>query len=491
MNLTDLLGGHDHHLVQGSADAVVTSVAYDSRKVRPGGLFLCVRGFTVDGHDYLDRAVAAGAVAVVIDRSPDELPVLAGLSDGVTVVRVADVRAVCGLVASRLHGEPAKALTTVAVTGTNGKTPIAAILENLLGRLSGQPAGVIGTGGPRLSGAALEFDATTPTTPEAVDLQGLLHQMRTQGAASVVMEASSMALHLHRVDACDLDVGIFTNLSPDHLDDHGTLEHYKQSKLLLFAGLCRQAVVNADDPVHAEIRALMPHAVTFGIDAQADYRASELSVNAAGTTFTLHHDGAAYAVRITTPGRFAVLNALAALATCRLLGHDLTASIDALAGQPATPGRFESFAAPGGASVIVDYAHSVDALENVLATIRGFATGRVITVFGCGGDRDPSKRAPMGEIVGKYTDLAVLTSDNPRTEDPELILDAIQAGIEPTGVEYVRLADRREAIAHALGVARAGDVVLIAGKGDEPYQEIGTVRHLFHDMTTVRELTAD
>lgn len=238
-----------------------------------------------------------------------------------------------------------------------------------------------------------------------------------------------MALLTHRVDRAFIDVGVFTNLTQDHLDDHGTMESYKSAKLMLFQGLCRRAVINADDPVGAEIQALMPDAVTtYAVDAEADYRATDLVVDAAGSRFTLHHDGSKYPAAIPVPGRFSVSNALATLAACHLLGHDLAALVGALDRMPPIPGRFERYVSPQGTSVIVDYAHSPDSLEQVLTTVRGFATARIITVFGCGGDRDATKRGAMGQIAGALSDLCVLTSDNPRTEDPEAILDQITPG---------------------------------------------------------------
>lgn len=278
--------------------------------------------------------------------------------------------------------------------------------------------------------------------------------MRDRATGSVVLEATSMGLLTHRLDRTFIDAGVFTNLTQDHLDDHGTMENYRDAKLRLFQGLCRRAVVNADDPVGAGIRELMPDAVTtYALDGDADYRASDLTVDASGTRFTLHHDGRKYPAAIPSPGRFSVSNALATVAACHLLGHGLAGLVDALERMPQIPGRFERLHTPGGTSVIVDYAHSPDSLSKVLTTIRSFARGRVITVFGCGGDRDTTKRAEMGAIAGDHSDLCVLTSDNPRYEDPEAILDEIAPGIASTGTPFERITDRRLAIAAALAEA--------------------------------------
>lgn len=379
----------------------------------------------------------------------------------------------------------------VAITGTNGKTSVSYMVESVLRIAEGARAGVIGTAGSRIGDELIPMPRSVLTTPESPDFQYLLGYMRDREVGTVVLEATSMGLLNHRVDQAFIDVGIFTNLTQDHLDDHGTMENYRDAKLRLFQGLCRRAVVNADDPVGAGIPAMMPGAVTtYALDAEADYRATDLSMNAFGTRFTLHHDGRKYPAAIPVPGRFSVANALATVAACHLLGHDLAGLVAALDRMPPVPGRFERFETPNGTAAIVDYAHSPDSLDKVLSTIRDFAVGRVITVFGCGGDRDVTKRARMGEIAGTRSDLCVLTSDNPRNEDPEAILDQITPGLTATGTPFERFADRRRAIAFALSVAERDDIVLIAGKGSEPFQIVGDQLIPFSDMATVRELAA-
>ncbi|GAA0472758.1 UDP-N-acetylmuramoyl-L-alanyl-D-glutamate--2,6-diaminopimelate ligase [Streptomyces stramineus] len=488
MKLSALLDGHDHHILQGEADASVTAgMTFDAHQVAPGSLYIAVPGHEGGGPGLVARALERGAVAVLAEGGAP--PPAAGA--GVCVARVADVRAAAALVASRYYGEPGSAMDVVAVTGTNGKTSVSYMVESVLRSAEGATVGVIGTSGSRIGEQAVPMPRSVLSTPEAPDLQYLLGHMRDRHATSVVLEATSMGLLERRLDHVPVDVGIFTNLTQDHLDDHGTMENYKNAKLGLFRGLCERAVVNADDPVSRDIHALMPGAVTtYGLDAPADYRASDLFVDAAGTRFTLHHDGRKYPAAVPVPGRFSVANALAALAACHLLGHDLPALVAALDRMPPTPGRFERYRTPRGIGVIVDYAHSPDSLEQVLTTVRGYATGRVITVFGCGGDRDVTKRAPMGAIAGAYSDLCVLTSDNPRGEDPEAILDQIAPGLAVTGTPFHRVADRRAAILCALTAARPGDVVLVAGKGSEPYQITGDALLPFDDMSVVRELAA-
>ncbi|KFK91426.1 UDP-N-acetylmuramyl peptide synthase [Streptomyces sp. JS01] len=488
MKLSDLMAGQDHHALRGTPDRtdVTAGVTFDADRVTPGSVFAAVPGHAAGGPDAVAPAVARGAVAVLVDEQAPPLP--AALGD-VCAVRVPDVRKAAAVVASRYFGEPGRAMDLIAITGTNGKTSVSYMTESVLRLAERARVGVIGTAGSRIGDEVIPMPPSVLSTPESPDLQYLLGHMRDRACGSVVLEATSMGLLTHRLDRTFIDVGVFTNLTQDHLDDHGTMENYRDAKLRLFQGLCRRAVVNADDPVGAGIRKLMPGAVTtYALDGDADYRASDLIVDASGSRFTLHHDGRKYPAAIPSPGRFSVSNALATVAACHLLGHGLAGLVDALERMPQIPGRFERLQVPGGTSVIVDYAHSPDSLNKVLTTIRSFARGRVITVFGCGGDRDTTKRAEMGTIAGTHSDLCVLTSDNPRYEDPEAILDQIAEGIAPTGTPFERLTDRRPAIAAALAEAGPDDIVLIAGKGSEPHQSIRGELLPFSDMATVREL---
>ncbi|MEU3463633.1 UDP-N-acetylmuramoyl-L-alanyl-D-glutamate--2,6-diaminopimelate ligase [Streptomyces sp. NPDC006733] len=489
MKLSALLDGHDHHVLQGDPATSISGIGFDAHRMTPGSLYIAVPDHEDGGPGLIGRALELGAVAVL---AQGDGPHLAGLPETVCVVRVSDVRAVAAVVASRYYGEPGRAMDIVAITGTNGKTSVSYMVEAVLRIAEGVKVGVIGTSGSRIGGESIPMPRSVLSTPEAPDLQYLLGHMRDRGTAGVVLEATSMGLLQRRVEGVFIDVGVFTNLTQDHLDDHGTMGHYKDAKLRLFQGLCRRAVVNADDPVSAEIIALMPDAVTtYALDGAADYRATDLVVDAAGSRFTLHHAGRRYAAAIPVPGRFSVANALATVAACHLLGHDLQGLVDALALMPPTPGRLERYDTPGGARVIVDYAHSPDSLEKVLTTIRTFTTGRIITVFGCGGDRDITKRATMGTIAGELSDLCVLTSDNPRYEDPEEILDQIAPGLVRTGIPFQRIADRREAIRYALSAAGPDDIVLVAGKGSEPFQIVGDELLPFSDMGVVHELALE
>lgn len=491
MKLSELLSGHDHRVLQGDLETRITAGAhFDAHRVTPGSLFVAVPGHFGGGPEFIGPALARGAVAVLVDGGGSDVPPPSVTSsEGVCVVSVPDTRVAAAVVTSRYYGEPGRGMDMVAVTGTNGKTSVSYMIESVLRIAEGAEVGVIGTAGNRIGDELIPMPRSVLSTPESPDFQYVLGRMRDQGVGSVVLEATSMGLLTHRIERAFLDIGVFTNLTQDHLDDHGTMESYRDAKLRLFQGLCRHAVVNADDPVGAAIPAMMPGAVTtYALDAEADYRATDLDMDAFGTRFTLHHAGRQYAAVVPVPGRFSVSNALAGVAACHALGHDLEGLIGALSRIPPVPGRFERFETPQGTPVIVDYAHSPDSLDKVLSAIRGFATARVITVFGCGGDRDVTKRAQMGEIAGRHSDLCVVTSDNPRHEDPESILDQIVPGLAATGAAFERCTDRRQAISRALSAAGPGDIVLVAGRGSEAYQEVGDRLIPFDDMTVVREL---
>ncbi|WP_411104024.1 UDP-N-acetylmuramoyl-L-alanyl-D-glutamate--2,6-diaminopimelate ligase [Streptomyces sp. cmx-4-9] len=490
MKLSALLAGQDHHVLMGHPEqtSITAGTTFDVDRVRPGSLFIAVPGHREGGPAAVAPALARGAAAVLVDGGEPALAE-AVWPPGACAVRVPDIRRAAAVVTSRYFGEPGRQMEMVAVTGTNGKTSVSYMVESVLRIAEGARVGVIGTSGSRIGDELIPMPRSVLTTPESPDLQYLLGCMRDRGVTGVVLEATSMALLTYRVDRTFIDVGVFTNLTQDHLDDHGTMAHYRDAKLRLFQGLCRRAVVNIDDPVGAAIPSMMPGAVsTYALDVPADYRATDLVMSASGTRFTLLHEGRAYPASIPVPGRFSVANALATVAACHVLGHELGPLVAALEDMPPVPGRFERFVTPLGTSVIVDYAHSPDSLDKVLTAIRGFARGRITTVFGCGGDRDTTKRADMGRIAGAHSDLCVLTSDNPRHEDPEGILDQIAPGLRSTGTPYTRLADRREAIAFALSAAGPDDVVLIAGKGSEPHQIVGEELLPFSDMATVREL---
>lgn len=456
----------------GAARVKITALAYDDREAGPGTLFFCVPGFTRDGHDFAPAAVRRGAAALVVQRP---------LGLGVPEVVVDDVRAAMAPAAATLHGDPTAAMDLVGVTGTNGKTTTAYLVRALL-TAAGRSTGLLGTVQSIVGGA--ETPAVR-TTPEAIDLQATFAAMRAAGDVACVMEVSSHALELRRADAIHWDVAVFTNLTQDHLDFHPTMEDYFLAKRRLFTtGSPAVPVVNVDDAYGRRLADELPDAVTYGIDAtDAALRATDVRFDLRGSSFRVGELRCA----LPLPGRFNVLNALAAVGAARALGIDDATIAAALPTAARAPGRFEPIDEGQPFAVLVDYAHTPDSLGNVLAAARQLTDGRVISVFGCGGDRDRGKRPQMGEISARLADLTFVTSDNPRSEDPAAIIRDILDGIDdPGGVAAIE--DRRAAIQAAVGAAAPGDVVVIAGKGHEQGQEFAAGRKIpFDDATVARE----
>ncbi|HVP01260.1 MAG TPA: UDP-N-acetylmuramoyl-L-alanyl-D-glutamate--2,6-diaminopimelate ligase [Solirubrobacteraceae bacterium] len=450
----------------------VRALAYDNRAVTPGTAFVCVPGFTRDGHEFAADAIARGAVALVVERP---------LGLGVPEVLVPDARAAMAPAAARLAGDPTARLRVVGITGTNGKTTTAFLLASLL-EAGGLRTGLLGTVTQIVGG---ERTPAVRTTPEAVDLQATFAQMLACGDRACVMEVSSHALELHRADAIHWAAAVFTNLSQDHLDFHDTMEDYFQAKRLLFLADPALRVVNTDDPYGRRLAEEFPDALTVGIDSpHAALRATDVVTGLGGSSFR----AGGLELRTSMPGRFNVLNALCAVAVARALGVDDAAIVAALPRAGRAPGRFEPVDEGQDFALLVDYAHTPDSLENVLRAARGIARGRVIVVFGCGGDRDRGKRPVMGAIAAREADAAIVTSDNPRSENPEAIIGQILDGIpaDPRA-DVEAIADRRAAIARAIDLAGAGDVVVVAGKGHEQGQEIaGGVTLDFDDVAVAR-----
>jgi UDP-N-acetylmuramoyl-L-alanyl-D-glutamate--2,6-diaminopimelate ligase len=360
---------------------------------------------------------------------------------------------------------------------------VAKILET-----AGRKAGIIGTIENRMGGEMVKVEKLNPTTPDSIELQATLREMLDEGVTDVAMEVTSAALVNHRVDQCRFDIGVFINLTQDHLDEHGTMENYKNAKLKLFK-MCRYGVVNADDPVHSNIKdsASCDMIMTYGINNDADFKAEDIKYTIDGVKFTLNFNGLRNDMRIKVPGKFSVYNALAAIGVCYLSGLALEQIIKGMEEIEGVKGRFESVPNTKGCLIIVDYAHTPDGLENILSSARELAKRRIITVFGCGGDRDRSKRPVMGEIAGKCADLCIITSDNPRTEDPSRIIDDIEMGIIRTSCLYEKIENRRDAIFRALDAAEPEDVIVIAGKGHETYQMFANHTIHFDDSEVVRD----
>jgi len=482
----DLLEGVDVCTARG-LELPVMGVHYDSRQVQPGDVFVCIQGYQTDGHLYIEDAAARGAAGFVIEKDI-ELP------PGIPYAKVRNSRLALAAIAANFYGHPSRLLSMIGVTGTNGKTTTTHLIEAVL-RAGRKTTGLIGTIWNKIDDKKLPV---VRTTPESLDLQALLREMVGSGVETVMMEVSSHALYLDRVAECEFDVGVFTNLTQDHLDFHSDLSAYLAAKMRLFQGLGANrtkkrpcyAVINVDDPAGLEIKknTAVP-VITYGIRERADVRAEGVHSTEQGSSFTVSCGAGVIPFTISLPGEFNVYNSLAAISVGLQEGISLSRLQDALQSVKSVPGRFEPVDAGQNFTVIVDYAHTPDGLKNVLQTARRIARGRLITVFGCGGDRDAGKRAVMGKISGKLSDYTVLTSDNPRTEDPESIIQMIEAGIKTVpDASYTVVVNRYEAIRQALHYAEEGDIVIIAGKGHETYQIIGERTIPFDDHQVAREI---
>jgi UDP-N-acetylmuramoyl-L-alanyl-D-glutamate--2,6-diaminopimelate ligase len=484
VRLHDLVAGLDAFELRGESDVDVRTIVHDHRDAREGAMFCCIRGANVDGHLFAPEAVASGAVACLVER---------WLAVDVPQVRVDSVRIALGPLCARLFGDPSRALRVLGVTGTNGKTTTTYLLE-AIGRAAGDLVGIVGTVGARIGDEPLPL---RHTTPEATDLQALLAQIRDAGARTVAMEVSSHALDQHRVDGTHFAAVCFTNLSHDHLDYHGTLDEYFEAKARLFdPRFAWQCAINVDDPHGTRLAARAAErglsVLTFGVDRpDAQVGALEVDIDRTCTRFVLvdRRSDARVDVETSLVGRPNVSNALAAAATALAAGFAFATVADGLSARVRVPGRFEPVEAGADVTVLVDYAHTPDALAAALDVARGLATGsgRVLVVFGCGGDRDRAKRPVMGDVAARRADAVFVTSDNSRSEDPTVIVSEILAGIPSSAPAPVVELDRRRAIRAALRESRAGDVVVIAGKGHESGQTAGDVTVPFDDRVVARE----
>jgi UDP-N-acetylmuramoyl-L-alanyl-D-glutamate--2,6-diaminopimelate ligase len=474
MRLDELVDELPGARVVGNSSVEIRELAYDSRKVEPGTLFFCVVGEKVDGHEFGPRAVEEGAAALVVERELTELDV--------PQVVVGDSRAAMAPLAARFYGDPTRELRVVGVTGTNGKTTTAFLVREIL-RGADYSCGLLGTVKQIVGGVEKEV---VRTTPEAIELQKTFRQMLEGGDEACAMEVSSHAMALHRADAIHFEVAIFTNLTQDHLDFHADMEDYFFAKRKLFEAGPKTAIVNVDDPYGRRLAEEF-ECVTFSAEgAEADYSARDVSFDASGAGFGVGE----LQLRTGLPGHFNVANALGAFAAAEAMGVGQEIAAAGLARAARVPGRFESIDEGQGFSVLVDYAHTPDSLENVLRAARRLTSGRLISVFGAGGDRDRDKRPKMGRAGAELSDLTVITSDNPRSEDPEAIVAEVASGAEAVegAPDLEVVLDRREAIALALGRAEPGDTVVIAGKGHEQGQEFEEGRKVpFDDREVVRE----
>ncbi len=480
--------------LSGDNGAGVTDVSHDSRRAGPGSLFVAVRGGLFDAHKFVPQVIEQGAVGVISELDlPENLQSGRGHAPAAWL-QVENVRRAMALAAAEVHHHPSRELKLAGITGTNGKTTTAYLIASIP-EAAGEPVAMTGTVEYRLGAERRKAERTTP---EATDMQRMLRQAVEIGCKTAVMECSSQAMDFHRCDALDYAVAVFSNLTRDHLDYHKTMENYWYAKQRLFDGRLGSrpgvSVINVDDRYGIELAERLEReglrVIRYAVRSEADVTARNPEFSLEGMSFDLKSPVGDKKFHSPLVGPPHIYNTLAAVASGLALGYDLDVITRALEECTGAPGRFERVPHDGDFAVVVDYAHSDDALLNVLRTAREVTKGKIITVFGCGGDRDPSKRAPMGEAAGSLSDVVILTSDNPRTEDPEQILANAEMGIQKTGKPYRKIADRRDAIHQAISEARSNDLVLIAGKGHEDYQIIG--REIFHfdDKEIAREALA-
>ncbi|MBQ4600697.1 MAG: UDP-N-acetylmuramoyl-L-alanyl-D-glutamate--2,6-diaminopimelate ligase [Oscillospiraceae bacterium] len=480
MKLKELLLGVDVLECTADPELEITAVAYDSRKVTPCGLFAAVAGFAADGNRFVPMALEKGAAVVLTAKKPQtDIPYVLVSSDRLALAQVS----------GNFYGNPAKSMTMVGITGTNGKTSVTLLLKHILQQVKGAKVGLIGTMENQIGDVSVP---TERTTPESLELQALFAAMRDARCGYVVMEVSSHALELERVGGVHYDVAAFTNLTEDHLDFHKTMDAYCDAKALLFSR-CGRGVVNADDSYASRIIAGAGCPVlTTSLKSGAGISAEDVTLESEGVSFTAVCGGERVSVKLPIPGKFTVYNALTVLGVAHELGISLADAAAALATAKGVKGRVEVVPTPQTPyTVLIDYAHTPDGLENVLSAVRGFCKGRVIAVFGCGGDRDPIKRPIMGKIGAEIADIAIITSDNPRTEAPMAIIEDIVKGIPQTAKNWEVIENRVEAIHRAMDIAEKNDIIILAGKGHETYQDICGVKHHLDEREVVAEYLSE
>ena len=487
MKLKELLRGLEGLKVRGNLEEEITNLDKDSRNIKEEGLFIAIKGFNEDGHEYVNAAIEKGAVAVILQEDSINAEFIKKLPAEVTIIVAKDTRYALAICSCNFYGNPSRKFKLVGITGTKGKTTTSFMIKKILEK-SGRKVGLIGTIATYIGDKKLEDSERT--TPESNKLQALFAQMAKEGCEVVVMEVSSQSLKLNRVAGCDFDIGIFTNFSQDHIskNEHPNMEDYFASKVKLFY-MCKKAFINADDFMSAKLPKLVPECnfTTYGIDNTCNILAKDITITNSYVDFKVKLGQKNERIKTCIPGRFSVYNSLAAICVGQSLGANVEQIKEALE-EVRVPGRSELVDNKKGLTIMIDYAHSPESLENILNATKSYTRGRVISVFGCGGDRDTSKRPTMGEISGRVADFTIITSDNPRTEDPEKITSQIEEGIKKTKGKYIVIVDRIEAIKEAIKMAGVKDCIVLAGKGHEPYQEINGVKHPFDERIIVKKI---
>lgn len=480
MDIKSLLQQIDYESFSGDENTTIRGITNDSRKVSGGDVFVAIKGYTSDGHKYIPDALKNGASIVICAEVPDNSRTLGNF------ICVNNPRRTLALAANIIYGHPSEKLNISAVTGTNGKTSTTYLLKGIYDYL-GYKSGIIGTIGVLVENEKVKVDNTTP---EASDLQKYFAKMVQKNVDHCFIEVSSHALELNRIDDINIDVGIFTNLTRDHLDFHKTMENYYQAKKKLFYIAKINNIINVDDSyglrLYKELKEDGINAVSVGIENDADIKASNLKTTMKGTSFDLNICGTVKKVHVNTPGKFSVLNSIGALGAAYALGADIDKIIEGLANIKGVTGRFEMIENNLDCIIVLDFAHTPDGLQKVMETINEFAEGRKIVMFGAGGERDSARRAPMGEIAGKYCDLSILTSDNPRFEDPYEICSEIATGVKKYNGKYEIIIERDKAIYYAIDNSKSKDVILLAGKSTEPYQDMGVEKVPYDEGTIAK-----
>lgn len=485
MELKKILLGLEGIKAKGNVDIDIKGIEKNSKEVKEGYMFIAIKGFSTDGHQFVESAIESGAKCVMLQEGC-ELKSL-NIPDDITVLVVKDTRQALAICSSNFYGNPSAQLKLIGVTGTKGKTTTTFMIKEILEK-AGKKVGLIGTIATYINGKKIKD--SDRTTPESLELQQLFRQMVDEGVEVCVMEVSSQSLKLHRVDGCQFDIVLFTNFSEDHISEreHPDMQDYFNSKLKLFE-MCKTGIVNADDLHAAKIPRLFPESniVTYGIDNFANVLAKDITITNSYVDFRVKITDRNERVRTGIPGRFSVYNSLAAICVAQKFGIDSEIIKQALE-EVRVPGRSELVDNKLELTIMIDYAHSPESLQNILQAAKSYTRGRVISLFGCGGDRDSGKRAVMGEISGKIADYTIITSDNPRTEDPQKIVNQIEEGIKKTKGKYEVVVDRIEAIKKAINMANKRDIIILAGKGHEPYQEINGVKYPFDERIIVKDI---
>ncbi len=486
MKLKEILSGIEGIKAKGEVDREIISIENDSRKVKKGSMFFAIKGFSTDGTTFIPNAIENGADVILIEEGSCDYKSLQ-IPSNVTLLVVPDARYAMAICACNFYDNPSRKFKLIGVTGTKGKTTTTFMMKEILEK-QGIKTGLVGTIAVYSGNKMLK--ESDRTTPESIELQQLFAKMADDGCKAVIMEVSSQSLKLNRVAGCEFDLAVFTNFSEDHISpkEHPNMQDYFDSKLKLFK-MCKHGFVNIDDLQVCKVPKLVPDCEikTYGIDNNCNLLAKDITITNSYVDFKVKIGDKNERIKVDIPGRFTVYNSLAAISVAEKLGCSIENIKEALTNIK-VPGRSELVDNPKGLTIMIDYAHSPESLQNILNAVKSYTRGRVISLFGCGGDRDTTKRPIMGEISGKIADYTIITSDNPRTEDPQKIVDQIEDGIKKTKGKYTVIVDRVEAIKHAIEIAGKKDIIVLAGKGHEPYQEINGVKHPFDERIIVNQI---